>query len=136
MNAKQQTEAIRRNNNNNKITKNKNKNKITLVGSSKGIGLVGCASVDIGGSSIPFQSSVRHLGVHLDQVLSTKQHINSLYCTAFLAIRKIASIRPFLSDSSANKLVSSMIISKLDYCNTTFANIANEKIARPQNNQE
>ncbi len=61
-----------------------------------------------------------------------KQHISSLCRTTFLALRRIASIRPFLSNSSTEKLVASMITSRLDYCNATFAGVADEQIARIQ----
>ena len=69
---------------------------------------------------IPFQTTVTYLGVHLDQKPSMKQHISSLCLTTFLALRRIASIRPFLSNSSTEKLVVSMITSRLDYYNATF----------------
>ena len=61
-----------------------------------------------------------------------KQHNSSLCRTTCLALRKIASIRPFLSNSSTEKLVASMITSRLDYCNATFAGVADEQIARIQ----
>ena len=64
--------------------------------------------------------------------MSVKQHISSLCRTTFLALRRIASIRPFLSNSFTEKLVASMITSRLDYCNTTFAGVADEQIARIQ----
>ncbi len=57
-----------------------------------------------------------------------KQHFSSLCCTTFLELRRIASIRPFLFNSSTEKLVAS----RLDYCNTTFAGVADEQIARMQ----
>ena len=90
------------------------------------ISSVGCESADVGGSCIPFQITVTYLGVHLDQTLSMKQHINSLCRTTFLAFRGIASIRPFLSNSSTEKLVASMITSGLDYCNAALAGVADE----------
>ena len=96
------------------------------------ISSVGCESADIGGSCIPFQTTVTYLGVHLDQTLSMKQHISSLCRTTFLTLRRIASIRPFLSNNSIEKLVASMITSRLDYCNATFAGVADEQIARIQ----
>ena len=99
-----------------------------LVGSSVCISSVCCESADIDGSCIPFQTTVMCLGVHLDQTLSMKQHISSLCHTTFLALRRIASIRPFLSNSSIEKLVASMITSRL-YCNATFAGVADEQIA-------
>ena len=61
-----------------------------------------------------------------------KQHISSLCRTTFLAFRRIASICPFLSNSSIEKLVLSMITSGLDYCNATFAGVADEQISRMQ----
>ena len=94
------------------------------------ISSVGCESADIDGSCIPFQTTVTYLVVQLDQTLSMKQHISSLCRTTCLALRRIASIRPFLSNSSTEKLVTSMITSRLDYCNATFAGVADEQIAR------
>ena len=103
-----------------------------LVCSSKGISFDGCESADICETSTPFQSSVKYFGVHLDQTLSMKQHINSFRCTALLIVRKIALVRPCLSDSSTAKLLSSITTSKLDHCKATFSGAANEQIARMQ----
>ena len=103
-----------------------------LAGSSARISSVGCKFADIVGSCILFQTTVTHLGVHLDQTLSMKQLISSLCHTTFLALRRIASIRPFLSNSSTEKLTASMITSRLDYCNATFAGVVDEQIARIQ----
>ena len=61
-----------------------------------------------------------------------KQHISSLCRTTFLALRRIASIRPFLSNSSTEKLFASMTTSRLDYCNATFARVADEQTAHIQ----
>ena len=103
-----------------KLKLNREKTEMMLVGSSVLISSVGCESADIDGSCIPFQTTVTYLGVHLDQTLSIKQHLSSLCRTTFLALRRIASIRPFLSNSSTEKLVASMITSRLDYYNATF----------------
>ena len=98
----------------------------------KCISSVGCQSADIGGSCIPFQTTVTYLGVHLDQTLSMKQHISSLCRTTFLALRRIVSIRLFLSNSSTEKLVASMITSRLDCCNAIFTGVSDEQIAHIQ----
>ena len=117
----------------NKLKLNTEKNpEMMLVGSSVCIGSVGGQSADIDGSCVPFQTTVTYLGVHLDQTLSMKQHISSLCRITFLALRRIASIRPYLSNSSIEKLVASMITSRLDYCNATFAGVADEQITRIQ----
>ena len=77
---------------------------------------------------------VTYLGVPLDQILSMKQHTSSLCRTTFLALRRIASIRPVLSNSSTEKFVACMITSRLD--NATFAGVADEQIARVQKDPE
>ena len=64
--------------------------------------------------------------------LRTLECISSLCRTTFLALRRIASIRPFFSNSSTEKLVASMITSRLDYCNAIFADGADEQIAHIQ----
>ena len=113
----------------NKLKLNTEKTEMMLVGSSVHISSVGCESADTDGSCISFQTTVTYLGVHLDQTLSVKQHISSLCCTTFLALRRIASICLFLSNSSIEKLIASVITSRLDYCNAMFAGVANEQIA-------
>ena len=100
------------------------------------VSLVGCESADIDGSCVPFQTTVMYLGVHLDQTALVKQHMISLCHTTFLALRRITSIRPFLSNSSTEKLVASMIMSRLDYCNATFAGVADEQIAHTNDPQQ
>ena len=45
---------------------------------------VGRDNVDIGGKRIQFRSSVRNLGVHLDQTLSMQQHISNVCRAAWL----------------------------------------------------
>ena len=62
--------------------------------------------------------------------ISNKQNLK--YCSLATIIRRIASVRPFLSNISTVKLVASMITSRLDYCNATFAGVVDEQIARIQ----
>ena len=116
----------------NKLKLNTEKTEMMLVGSSVRISSVSCESAYRDGSCIPLQTTVTNLGVHFDQTLSMKQHISCLCRTTFLALRRIASIHPFLPNSSIEKLVASMITSRLDYCNATFTGVADEQIVHIQ----
>ena len=89
-----------------------------------------CAN--IGGNSVPFKTSVKYLGVHLDKTLSVQKHISSICCASFLELRRIASIRPYLSQSAPARLVAAMVISRLDYCNSVFIGLPADQIARLQ----
>ena len=68
----------------NKLKLNTEKTEMMLVGSSVRISSVGCESADIGGSCIPFQTTVTYLGVHLDQTLSMKQQLVASAAPRFL----------------------------------------------------
>ena len=61
---------------NNKLKLNTERIEMMLVGSSVRISSVGCESADIGGSCIPFQTTVTYLGVHLDQTLRCPKHLD------------------------------------------------------------
>ena len=121
----------------NKLKLNAEKTDVLPVASTSHLSSVGRDNVDIGGKRIQFRSSVRNLGVHLDQTLSMQQHINSVCCAAYLELRRIASIRPYLTQSATAQLVSSAITSQLDYCNSILAGLPLKQIShlqRVQNN--
>ena len=48
--------------------------------------------------------------------------VSHLRKSCYLELRKIANIRSYLSDAATLKLVLSLVISKLDYCNSLFYN--------------
>ena len=114
----------------NKLKLNAEKTKVLPVTSTSRLSLVGRASADISGKHIPFKSSVRNLGVHLNQTLSMQQHISSVCRAAYLELRQIASIRPYLTQSATAQLVSSAITSRLDYCNSILAGLPLKRISR------
>ena len=62
----------------------------------------------------PFSDSARNLGLILDSKLSTKKHVCQ---TAYFELKRISSIRRFLTEDAAKTLVISYILSRLDYCN-------------------
>ena len=110
--------------NSNKLKLNTDKTEIMPVGSASCLESVessrfqGFESVDsecanIGKNSVPFKTSFKYLGIHLDKTLSVQKHISSICCASFLELRRIASIGPYLSQSAAAGLVAAMVISRL-----------------------
>ena len=55
-------------------------------------------------ATISFSDSVRNLGFYLDKDLSMKGHINFICKTAFLEIRRISTIRHYLTDDATKNL--------------------------------
>ena len=70
----------------------------------------------LGSHNIPFSDSARHLGVILDSNLSVKKHVIKVRQTAYFQLKRVSSIRRFLTEDAAKTLVTSHILSRLDYC--------------------
>ena len=88
--------------------------------------------MSISACDIPFSQSVRNLGFYLDETLSMDAHIKYLCRILFCQLRRIGKIRSFLSTDAANKLAVSLILSRLDYCNSLLAGIPDKKLNKLQ----
>src|SRR6218665_585501 len=65
---------------------------------------------------------VRNLGVTSDPHLSFSNHISNLSRSCFMHIRDLRRIRPMLDFKTASTIATSIVHSKLDYCNSLFLN--------------
>ena len=118
--------------NSNKLMLNTDKTEMMPVGSPARLRLVDGDSATVGGNTVPFKSSVRYLGVTIDQTLSMQEQIGSICRSCFLQLRRIASIRSYLSATTCARLVTALITSRLDYCNSVLAGLPAEQISRLQ----
>ena len=86
----------------------------------------------IGNENIFFTNKARNLGIYFDCKLSMKHHINHLCKVVYLELRRIGQMSSYLSVASIKTLVSSFVLSRLDYCNSLFVNLPIETINRLQ----
>src|SRR6218665_1273835 len=63
-----------------------------------------------------FSSSVRDLGIILDQALTFAPHLNCLSRDCFYQVRQLRTVARSLSSGAAATLVHSFITIRLDYC--------------------
>ena len=89
----------------NKLQLNEDKTEILLIGSAPGIDLP--FSICVGHSDIPFSNAACNLGVIFDSRLALKEQVNKLCQLAYLKIRRIGSVRQYLSFEATKTLVSS-----------------------------
>ena len=75
---------------------------------------------------------VRNLGAHLDQELKMKHHVSQVTKSAYVHIRKLRSIKKYLSKDSLKTLVTCFILSRLDYCNSLLFGVSDETLDRLQ----
>jgi len=77
-------------------------------------------------------SSARNLGVIFDSNLSLSEHISYISKNCFAHIRDLRRIRNTLNQTTACTIATSLIHSKLDYCNSLFLNITTQQLNRLQ----
>jgi hypothetical protein len=79
----------------------------------------------------PVQSA-RNLGVIFDSSLTMSDHISAVSKSCFLAIRDLRRIRSTLDYTTAQTIATSLIHSKVDYCNSLFLNLPRDQLERLQ----
>ena len=77
-------------------------------------------------------ASARNLGITFDCNLSYKQHIRSLSKSCFYHIRDLRRIRSTLDFDTARTIATSLVHSKLDYCNSLYYNLPVTQINKLQ----
>ena len=86
----------------------------------------------IGQSDIPFCCSARNLGVMFYNGLTMKQQVDRICQTAYFEIRRIGSVRQFFTTEATKILVSSLVLSRLDYCSSLLAGIPKKIVNKVQ----
>ena len=76
--------------------------------------------------------SARNLGVIFDSNLSFSDHISYISKSCFSHIRDLRRIRNTLDHTTASTIATSLIHSKLDYCNSLFLNLNTQQLNRLQ----
>ena len=109
-----------------KLKMNDDKTELMAIGTRSKLSQVipHLAPMSISGCDIPFSQSVRNLGFYSDEMLSMDAHIKYLCRILFCQLR--------LSTDAANKLTVSLILSRLDYCNSLLAGLPDNKLNKLQ----
>ena len=75
-------------------------------------------SITIGNAQIPFKQTVKNLGFTLDCHLTMNAHVSNIARTCYFEMRRLASIRRFLTSTATATLVSAFVLSRIYYCNS------------------
>ncbi|GFR67486.1 reverse transcriptase-like protein [Elysia marginata] len=116
--------------NSNKLKLNDDKTEILLMKSSRQT--INTPSVSINHSLIDMAEKAKNLGVIFDSDFSMQHQLSSLCKSLYFQLRKIGSIREYLTEKVSKTLVTSLILSKLDYCNSTLAGCPQNKLQKLQ----
>ena len=78
-------------------------------------------SLNINDIPFEFRKSLRNLGIICDNSFSLHQNIMNTCRAAYMELRRISSIRNFLSVDATKTLVCSLMLAQLDYCNSLLS---------------
>ena len=67
-------------------------------------------SINMGNDQIPFKHSVKNLGFTLDCHLTMKAHVSNIARTCYFELRRLASIRRFLTSTATVTPVSAFVL--------------------------
>ena len=117
----------------NLLALNQSKTEFLLFGLPKQLSKISnpVLNIDSNISIIPV-SSARNLGVIFDSTLSMSDHISAISKSCFCHIRDLRRIRNTLDLTTAKTIATSLIHSRLDYCNSLFLNLPHTQLHRLQ----
>ncbi|KAK3551339.1 hypothetical protein QTP70_015019 [Hemibagrus guttatus] len=79
--------------------------------------------ISLNNSMISPSATARNLGVTMDNQLSFSSHVTNVTHSCWFLLYNIRRIQPFLSTQATQVLVQSLVISRLDYCNSLLAGL-------------
>ncbi|KAK3550303.1 hypothetical protein QTP86_024284 [Hemibagrus guttatus] len=80
-------------------------------------------AISLSNSMISPSATARNLGVTMDNQLSFSSHVTNVTRSCRFLLYNIRRIRPFLSTQATQVLVPSLVISRLEYCNSLLAGL-------------
>ena len=81
---------------------------------------------------IRFSNCVKNVGIWIDENLNMDKQINSIVSHCYKILKVIGRIKSFLQKIDLEKLVHSVITSRLDYCNSLYSNLNKENLFKLQ----
>ena len=82
--------------------------------------------ITIGSVQIPFKQYVKNMGITLDCHLTMDAHVSNITRTCYFELRRLASIRRFLTSTATAILLSAFVSSRIDYCNSLLFGSAHD----------
>ena len=86
-------------------------------------------SIRVGAVEVKPVESVRDLGVTLDCQLNMWAHISKIVSACYYHLRRIRQLRHCLDKDDRQRLVSSLVLSRIDYCNVALAGLPATSLA-------
>jgi len=111
---------------------NPSKSDSIFIGTSVQTGKMEGSGVVMDAVQIPLSETVKSLGVVLDQRLTFERHVRIVCRTCNFHIKSLRALRPSLDTNTAETIGRSIVMSRLDYCNSLLAFTSKQNVHRLQ----
>ena len=90
-------------------------------------------TLQIGNNSIPMSGQVKILGVTLDSTMTLDCQIAATCRSSYMHIRRISTIRQYLTNDAVKTLTQSLVTSRLHCCNIIYNGLSIKRLQLTQN---
>ena len=116
----------------NKLKLNESKTEFFIAGPSRVMKSFPDIALNIAGTEIRRSDSIRNLGVEFDACMSMSAYIASLCKSINFHLRSIARIRRFIDRATCERVICSLVTSRLDYANSLIYGINKTDLTKLQ----
>jgi hypothetical protein len=116
----------------NRLKLNQNKTEFIVFATTNNLRRLSNITFTIDDTEISPSTCVHNLGVKFDNKMDMSQQVNKLCRTINFHIRNIWKIRRFIDQDTCHDIVRSLILSRLDYCNSLLKGITKANLLRLQ----
>ncbi len=116
----------------NRVKPNVDKSVFMYVSSRYSTHLVPSSPLVVRDSSLAPVKECTYLGVTIDAHLALSTHIRNIFHSAYFYLHRIGKIRRDLDAQTTLRLVHAFVLSRIEYCNATFAGLPSSLLDRMQ----
>ena len=111
---------------------NDEKTEFLLVGTKQQLSKITDINIKIGHDEIKPVSSIRNLGYHQDAEMKNAKHVNKLCKQLYPILKRIAKVRQSLTKEATKILIQSLVLGRIDYCNSLLLGTSKYQINKLQ----
>ena len=89
-------------------------------------------SITIGNTQLPFKQSVKNLCFTLDCHFTINAHVSNIARTCYFELRRLASVRRYLTSTATAHMYLLFVLSRIDYCNSLLFGSTHDVISHLQ----
>ena len=115
---------------------NEDKTEYIMFGTRYQLARTEALDIKAGPAFISHVEGVRDLGFYMDNLLKNHHHIDGICCQLFWIIKFVQAVNSRLDHDTTKIILQTLVLSRLDYCNSLLAGSAKyqiEKLQRVQN---